>query len=253
MSDPQPTPASVPPAKPTRSPGVRQLLILVLVLAAGIILTALTSDVSRMSEPGVRVENGQPVLPDQAGPWIGGESSGMTPEERKVLPADTELVRRTYTNSAGDVVYCAIVLAGSDVTSIHRPELCLTGQGWKLDASRGADVALRDAKRATLTVTRMNASMNLPSRNGSPSAQAYSVFVYWFVGKDRITHSHPQRILWTTMDRVLHNRNHRWAYFLINAIAPVRAGKVDPIETQNERMRLVEKFIQDLYPQVAVE
>ena len=78
---------------------------------------------------------------------------------------------------------------------------------------------------------------------------AYTVFVYWFVGKDRTTPYHAQRILWSTLDRVLHNRNHRWAYFLINALCPPAPV---PAKAQDESMDRIRQFIQDIYPELAV-
>jgi EpsI family protein len=237
------------PGKP-RGPGVLQLGLVVAVLAAGVLLTALTADVTRVSEPGIRLHDGQPFLPESAGAWTGGEMTGLTPEERAVLPADTEGVRRRYTDAAGHVVYCSVVLSGRDVTSIHRPELCLTGQGWKLDAAQTEKIAVAGVPGGVLPVSRMNSSSQWQLKNGQ-TATAYAVFIYWFVGKDRTTPHHWERIWWTTLDRVFFNRNHRWAYFLINSVVPPDRAGSNPGAAQDESMRVISGFVQEIYPQLA--
>src|SRR5437899_1414743 len=141
------------PAAPSRGPSTLQLVIVVAILAGGIVLTALTSDVSKVSEPGVKLVEGQPFLPEKAGLWTGGEKTGLTSDERAVMPADTEGVRRIYSDDKGHQVYCSIVLAGRDVASIHRPELCLTGQGWQLAAPRTVDIETPAALGGALRVS----------------------------------------------------------------------------------------------------
>jgi hypothetical protein len=235
------------PAAPSRGPSTLQLVIVVAILASGIVLTALTSDVSKVSEPGVKLVEGQPFLPEKAGPWTGSEQTGLTPDERALLPADTEGGRRIYSDDKGHQVYCSIVLAGRDVTSIHRPELCLKGQGWQLAAPRTLDIATPAARGGELRVSRMDATRMVPMGDGR-SGQMRTEFVYWFVGKDRTTPYHWQRILWTTEDRVFHNRNHRWAYFLINTPVDPSLAAQDPSAGNMEAVRVVGQFIQDIYP-----
>src|SRR6266853_121338 len=151
MNEPVTSPLpSVAPEARASGPSPLQLGILVTILGGGVLLTALTSDVTRVSEPGVKLVDGQPFLPDQAGDWKGGEMTGLTKEERDILPSDTEGARRIYTDSAGHQVSCSLVLAGRDVTSIHRPELCLRGQGWQLAVPRTIDIATPAARGGEL-------------------------------------------------------------------------------------------------------
>lgn len=243
-------PTAAPATGSSRGPGTTQLIIVIMILAAGLLLTALTSDVTRVSEPGIRLVDGQPFLPESAGQWAGSEPTGLTPEERAVLPADTEGVRRRYTDAAGNFVYCSVVLSGRDVTSIHRPELCLTGQGWRLDAAQTEWIEVAGLPGGRLPVSRMNSSSQVQLKSGQ-TVMAYAVFIYWFVGKDRTTPHHWERIWWTTLDRVFKNRNHRWAYFLINNVVPPERVGNDPRAAQDESMRVIARFVQDIYPQLA--
>jgi EpsI family protein len=232
-----------------RGPGVAQLGIVVAILAAGVVVTALTSDVTRVSEPGVRLENGAPYLPESFGDWKGGELEGLTEDERRILPPDTLGARREYTDAAGRRVYCSVVLAGRDVTSIHRPELCLPGQGWTYHEWVEA-VPVAAAPNGRLKVMRMNAVRQVPLPDGR-TAQVRAVFVYWFVGKERLTPHHWERIFWTARDRVLHNRNHRWAYIMVHA--PVTAEAAAGGRAEDETMRLVARFVQEIYPELAAQ
>ena len=230
-------------------PGLRQLGIVIAILVAGLVLTTLTADVKRSSEPGIRLVHDRAFLPDVVGGWSGGEQGRLTDDERNVLPPDTDGARRAYTNATGRSVFCTVVLAGRDVTSIHRPEVCLTGQGWKLDAAQTERIDTPAGPNGVLRVARMNAGKTMQLKDGR-QAQMYVVFAYWFVGKGRTTPYHWQRIWWTTVDRVLHGRNQRWAYFLFDIIASVDRAATDPRAGQDEAMQQLRGFIQDFYPQV---
>jgi hypothetical protein len=236
-------------AKVSRGPSTAQIAIVVAILGGGILLTALTSNVTQVAEPGIRLVDGKPFLVEKTGDWEGGPLEGLTEAERNVLPQDTEGARRIYTNSVGQQIYCSIVLEGKDVTSIHRPELCLTGQGWTLGKLQPERIATPAAKDGVLTVSRIDATRPVQLRDGRTGVTR-SIFLYWFVGKDRVTASHPQRILLTTMDRVFRNRNARWAYILILAPVEGDAGTAVSGSEKNEKetMQSVAKFVQDIYP-----
>jgi EpsI family protein len=226
---------------------VVQIAVVVAILGAGILVTALTSDVTRTSEPGVRLVDEQPFLPEKVADWTGGELKGLSEDERQVLGADTEGARRLYTDKAGDEVFCSIILAGREVASIHRPELCLPGQGWKIENEYTEPIHTAAAAGGELKVMRMNTTHAVNSPAGRAMPVRY-VFVYWFVGKGRVTPYHWRRILWTSMDRVLHNTNHRWAYVLI--YAPVTKGQAGngSGRSDDETMQMIARFVQDIYP-----
>ena len=224
-----------------------QIAIVVAILGGGALLAATTSDVVKTSEPGVKLyPDGSPFLVDQAGDWTGSEKQGLTKEEQDLLPQDTEGSRRLFKNKHGDQVYCSIILAGRDTASIHRPELCLPGQGWTINEHMEA-IPVAAAPGGTLTVMRMKGT-HLARLSDGQVGQSRSVFLYWFVGKDRITASHWQRMYWTAKDRVLHNTNHRWAYILIHV--PIRddEGGGESVKSEDDAMKIAAGFVQDIYP-----
>jgi len=237
-------PASTPAV--TRILGVKQLALIVAILCLTIVLTALTSDVTKASEPGIRLVNGQLELPDKIGDWTGGAAEGLSDAEKRVLPADTAGIRRRYSRAEKGEITCSVILAGRDVTSIHRPELCLPGQGWDIQQEQIETIRTRAVEGGELKVMRMDAAHTVTM--AGPNRPARAIFIYWFAGKDRITPHHWQRIFWTTEDRVLRNRNHRWAYILI--AAPVRPEQTaEAVErAQADTMRLLEGFVEQLYP-----
>jgi hypothetical protein len=245
--------AEQPSARPTgasarRGPSTRQIAIVVAILGGAVLFTAMTADVTKVSEPGVKLTaEGQPYLAEKAGDWTGGELTGLTPEEKKILPEDTMGSRRIFKDNHGDELFCSIVLAGRDVTSIHRPELCLTGQGWALKQLQIEHISTPAVKGGTVAVSRLNATRDVKLPDGR-TAMTHSIFLYWFIGKDRVTPYHWQRIFWTAKDRILHNVNHRWAYILIHI--PVTQGQIadGPGKSEDQTMKVVGGFVHDIYP-----
>ncbi len=231
-----------------RGPSTKQISIVVVILAVGVLLTATTSDVAKVSEPGVKLyPDGTPYLVDRAGDWTGGEKTGLSEDEQRLLPKDTEGSRRLFADKQGNELFCSIVLAGRDVTSIHRPELCLPGQGWRIQSEYTQPVPVPSAPGGALSVMRMNASRPVPLADGR-TTEVRSVFVYWFIGKGRMTPYHWQRIYWTAKDRVFYNTNHRWAYILIHVPIKGDAEEGTAVKSQDDAMKVVARFIQDIYP-----
>ncbi len=231
----------------SRGIGVRQLALVVAILGATILLTTFTSDVTRTSEAGIRLVNGQPYLPAVLGDWTSAKEEGLTKAEQELLPPDTLGARRRYVDSQGHEVTCSIILAGRDVTSIHRPELCLPGQGWNIQMEQVETIPVTPAAGKTLKVMRMDAKHTVALV--APQRPLTAIFIYWFVGKERVTPHHWERILWTMKDRVLHNRNHRWAYILIaSPVRPSAEGGEALARAQAATMEVLTRFVEQLYP-----
>ncbi len=252
QEQPSKTETPAPPPERPRTNNTILILLVVATLGAGVLVTARTSNVTKASEAGVRLVNGLPFLPESAGDWKGSELQGISDAEKKVLPADTEAARRIYTNQSGREVYCSLVLAGRDVTSIHRPELCLPGQGWSIEQEQTESIATEAAQGGRLKVTRIDAAQSLKLPNGQV-ASGHAVFIYWFVGKGRVTPYHWQRILWTAKDRVLHNTNHRWAYFLMYTPIKKVESPRDLERGRQEAMQSINQFVQAIYPQLVAK
>jgi Protein of unknown function (DUF3485) len=244
----EPSSAHATAAPTSRGPSTRQIAIVVAILGGSVLFTAMTSDVTKVSEPGIKLTaDGQPFLTDKAGNWTGGELTGLTDVEKQILPEDTMGSRRLFQDKDGDELFCSIVLAGRDVTSIHRPELCLTGQGWSLGRLQVEQIPTPATKSGLLSVSRLDATRDVKLSDGR-IGRANSIFLYWFVGKDRVTPYHWQRIYWTARDRVLHNINHRWAYILIHIPVKKNTDAGDATKSEEDTMKVVAGFVHDVYP-----
>ncbi len=51
------------------------------------------------------------------------------------LPKDTSYGDRYYKGSDGFNIQASVVLMGTDRTSLHKPQFCLEGQGWRIDGA----------------------------------------------------------------------------------------------------------------------
>ena len=58
------------------------------------------------------------------------------------LPKDTSYAQRLYTAPDGFWVNANIILMGMDRTSIHKPEFCLPGQGWRIDKKETVSIPI---------------------------------------------------------------------------------------------------------------
>jgi exosortase len=171
------------------------------------------------------------LTPDGANPavlpgFLGSEWMGTPVEptavERSILPPDTGYSTKLYESRQGpsQSVLLSVVLSGRDRTSIHRPELCLVGQGWTIEGSfrrrfRYPGRAGADFDATVLQVRRSKGAGSVPE-----------LVVYWFVGGDRVVPSQGRRMLADALNRVARGRADRWAYVLLqtNADDGVEAG-----------------------------
>jgi len=148
-------------------------------------------------------------------PACGGEMRQMNIPERRILPADTEIVRKYYQTPQRIMpLNASIVLSGADRSSIHRPEVCQTSAGHEIVRRRRIEVPLswRPERPLELTVLEMthhgNAEAGIPVQ--------HTFYAYWFVGAHgRETASHWKRFLWMATDRIFGGVSHRWAYVAV--------------------------------------
>ena len=157
--------------------------------------------------------------------------------EQQLLPADTHLRKLHYTGPADSMIFLSLVLSGQYRSSIHRPEVCLTGQGSEITGRFVHRLKLEDGRMLNVTVLEM---LNRGRTAGGEIYARPTYYAYWFVGMNRETHSHYHRMFWMGIDNILHNVSHRWAYLAI--AGPRGPGK--------EYLKELDTFIRALHPQV---
>ncbi len=241
------------------------IVVVALMLATSLAL-AFTVDVSITDEAGVTLE-----LPDEIGDWTGleirfclnarcqraatvdqledidvcneceGKMSTMSFIEAQQLPADTMMIKKRYEDRLGRQLMVAIVLSGRERASIHRPEVCLVGQGRELVESRVFSVPVED-RGSPLDV--MMLELHRPARAGGPFGEENMYYAYWFAGKNRETPHHVMRMIYMASDRIFHNVAHRWAYISVSGMRRPNS---------NEHEVLVSEFIRELYPHLMLK
>lgn len=184
-----------------------------------------------------------------------GESGSMSEEEKRLLPEDTEMVRMRYQTArygagTSDQVEVTLVRAGAERRSIHRPEVCLTGQGWTLLDSKTVPIEISPGRFLKVKDLYIERPIQIES---GPPVPLRAHYVYWFVGEDVTTSSHLERVWLTAWDSVTRNVNHRWSY--VSVLAKVTEG-IDPdktgerIRTSEETTEMMQRLIKELVPRI---
>ncbi len=71
-------------------------------------------------------------------------------------------------------------------------------------------------------------------------------YMYWYVADDLTTPSHTARNWMSSWDRVVHNRDHRWAYVI--AMSPItQTIRPDGLDAEQTR-DLLTSFIRQIVP-----
>lgn len=130
------------------------------------------------------------------------ESLEMNDVERGVLPEDTQIVRRRYQGDDGHWFVVSAVVGGRSKSSVHRPELCLPGQGFRMVNPHSIDVDGVSWRRLDL----------------EKGASGRAGFAYTFVnGTGFRTSSHLVRIFTDVWDRSMLGRIDRWVMFTVSS------------------------------------
>jgi exosortase len=190
-------------------------------------------------------------LPTALGRYL-GQPLEKDSAEKELLPADTQMIKMQY-RSPGvsedrDVAQVTLVLAGAERRSIHRPEVCLDGQGWTLLDAKVVPVEISPGK--ILEVKDLLVEREIRPKNGERKMLRAHYF-YWFIGTDVSTPSNAMRIWLSTWDNMARNVNHRWAYASVTVwvtenLSPEESGQRRRDDAQS--MRLAEDLIQQTTP-----
>lgn len=204
----------------------------VVMLAAGAAyLTARLEAVSSRTQAGVRLAEDEknpaalPTFLGEAGTWFGRDVE-VSAVERELLPADTGFARKNYfrpSRPASEQVLFSIVLSGADRSSIHRPELCLVGQGWsivgrerqrfllKKEALLAGESVGEKAADEFIEATVLRIEREVVLSDGRRE-KVPALFAYWFAARGVTEASHAGMLWRGARERLWHLRSERWAY-----------------------------------------
>lgn len=193
-------------------------------------------------------------LPTAVGRFL-GQTLEMDAAEKELLPADTQMIKMQYRSPGSaedrDLAQVTLVLAGAERRSIHRPEVCLDGQGWTLLDAKIRPVEIQPGK--ILDVKDLLVEREIRHQNGQRTMLRAHYF-YWFIGTDVTTPSNATRIWLSTWDNMARNINHRWAYasvtvWVTDELNPEESGQRRRNDAQSvglaeELIRLTTPFFQ---------
>lgn len=154
--------------------------------------------------------------------------------EKNLLPANTPILRRAYVNREGRRVMVTVVFSGRERRSIHKPQVCLVGQGHSIRDARTISVDMPD--RSPLDVKLL--SIARPAAGG----ERLGFYAYWFFNPERETASHYVRLARMAWDNVIRGYRPRWGYVVI---ATDRLGQAD-----EAALRILRSFIPAIYPAI---
>jgi hypothetical protein len=242
------------------------LTLFVLFMATSLALVYLV-DVKVDAKPGVRLD-----LPDRIGEWTGqdiyychnekclkvfvsAQLAGLEKcpscaenlrktwslGETRMLPKDTILIKKRYILSPGNSVTVSVVVSGSESVSIHRPQICLAGQGLDIAAEKTMDVNLSGKRQLKVMVLDLLQRRRLTNGQLAENAGYYA---YWFNGNKRETPYHSARMFYTAVDRLFEGRNPRWSYITVSG------GRIKGSDSYREE---IGRFVEKLYPYLVAE
>jgi len=196
---------------------IAAIVVLALIGATAVVLHHASAN-RKLGAPGVKTrpltdsKNLEVVLPEN----LPGYQFKPEPQAQVVLdrlPKDTSFGQGFYTADDGFRAQVNVVLMGSDRSSIHKPEICLTSLGFVIDknAARVEPVHIEKPFAYDLPVMHLVATLKTVDKSGNPLT-VRGVYVYWFVDADRYTARHEERMWWMARDILLTGVLDRWAY-----------------------------------------
>lgn len=181
-------------------------------------------------------------LPEQV-PGFTSTKEAQDPTVLEELPKDTSFAQRRYVAPDGFWVNANIILMGMDRTSIHKPEICLPGQGWRIDQKTTVNLPIAGPRPYHLRVARWTITNFMQNADGQKQ-EIRGLYVFWFVARDEQTDDHWQRVWWLTRDLLTTGILQRWAY--VSYFAVCLPGQEDA--TFDQMKKLIAASVPEFQP-----
>lgn len=192
----------------------------------------------KLSKPGVKVIaepmygiHGQLVgsnsiyLPER----VANFTSKAMPIDDKIidwLPKDTTYGQRFYEGPDGFQAQMAVVLMGTDRTSLHRPQWCLPAQGWVIEQEEQKMIPVTQPYPYLLPVMMLKARQEGQLPDGR-TVKRSGVYVYWFVSAEQLTAQNNEYMVSILKHLLWKGELQRWAYVTcFSACAPGQEERV---------------------------
>lgn len=206
-------------------------LMTVLLIGSTAVVLARYKSIQRLGEPGVKTRpipgshNLEVVLPEKV---LNYDYKGMQQSEivTNVLPSDTSYGLCQYTLPEDQLgIQASVVLMGTDRASLHKPQFCLTGQGWNITKTEVVSIPLAKPAPYDLPVIKLTATKVFKEEGREITYSC--LYVYWYVCNDKISANPSGADRMWSMARNLITTGvlERWAY--ISYFAPCAPGTED--------------------------
>ena len=140
----------------------------------------------------------------------------ITQNELTNLPPDTAYGRRFYWDNSGFVAQMSAVMMKTDRTSIHRPQTCITGQGWKIQKTETIDIPIALPSPYVLKATCLTSTKMQRHRETGEEVPRAHVYIYWFVAEHRLAPGHGDAIWAISQDLITSGVLYPWAYVSVS-------------------------------------
>jgi Protein of unknown function (DUF3485) len=149
------------------------------------------------------------------------------------LPKDTSFARRRYFSADGPPIEANIILMGTDRTSIHKAEYCLTGAGLTMDRKTNTTITISGPQPYDLPVAKWFVSRVDDGPNGQ-KVKVSGVYVFWFVTDGEMTPNYRLFQVMLAWDLLHTGVLKRWAY--VSYYVPCAPGEEEAAFERGKRL-----------------
>jgi hypothetical protein len=206
------------------------LLALALIVLTGLSMHRLKTH-QKLGLPGIKTDAipGSQRLDVYLPAHVLDYESEIVPTDTNVLnglPQDTSFMQRRYVSyTRTQLLLLNVVLMGTDRTSIHKPQFCLTGQGWNIDGGESATNTVRVESPHSYDLPVMKLVSTREEKIDDRITTLRGIYVYWFVADHDLTADHLTRMWRMTTHLLGTGELERWAY--VSCFAVCRPGQED--------------------------
>jgi len=142
-----------------------------------------------------------------------------------ILPQDTSFGQRRYRAPDDFTLDLRVVLMGQDRTSLHKPQFCLTGAGWRINDSASQETTIKVERPFSYDLPVVELVTSGAFEIAGRKEPLSGIYVYWYVADDAMSAGTTgfQRMWWMASKLLRTGVLQRWAY--ISCFATCRPGQ----------------------------
>lgn len=243
----KPAPACPPPATPPMIQAhwsqMNRGLTIVAIGCATLVLCSGIVPPPGLSPPGVNMNLPLSIASAQ------GQEFPMTQRERDGLAADITLSRNGYIGTDGQQWIATIVLSGETRRGLHRPDVCLPGQGWGIMDRQQIPIQMPDGSELSAMMLRVYRDSKDPATGQFIRQRGINLF--WYQGYGGVTTpNYYKHVFDTYFDSIFKRLNHRWA--LVSFFTQLPDSRTDSMDGMAEAKALLDlqQFIGEIGPTI---